>query len=162
METVLFHTLSTPALLLLSLTTLLSHAPAQAEDRSIETELSVAGMSVEGTRDFLDRLKQAVAAHDAESVAALTAFPLEVAIEDKGVEIRDSAQFIDQYASFMTPALAKLIESTRLNELFANYQGAMIGNGALWFGPVCRIDDETQALDKCDNPPIRIITINGL
>jgi hypothetical protein len=130
-------------------------------DAPINERLEVAGMSVSEAEHFLQQLQQAVRQDDRAAVAALADYPIRAAAGDNTLTLKDAADFVAHYPAFMTPALVGLIEQARLDDLFANYQGAMIGNGALWFGPVCKKDGEPQALAACKQPPIRLITING-
>jgi hypothetical protein len=38
------------------------------------------------------------------------------------------------FADVFTPCLKRVIAATRPEDLFANYQGVMLGGGAVWFG----------------------------
>lgn len=119
-------------------------------------------MGVGEARRFLKALKSAVRQDDKAAVAALADYPIGVDAGGKTLTLEDAEAFSAHYAEFMTPALVKLIEGATLDGLFANYQGAMIGNGALWFGPVCKEQGETRPLDACKDPPLRLLRINGV
>ncbi|WP_462321278.1 hypothetical protein [Halochromatium sp.] len=129
---------------------------------ALKQQLAVAGLSLPETRSFLDRLEHAVAQDDREAVAAMSDYPITVAAGKEILTLDSPSRFAARYPDFMTHPLRQLIAEARLENLFANYQGAMLGNGALWFGPVCKQEAEPQNLDACPNPPVLLIRINGL
>jgi hypothetical protein len=131
-------------------------APALAQ------QLQSAGLGVGEAKRFFKALKQAVASGDKAALAAMSDFPITVAVGSGTLTLSDREAFEQHYRAFMTPALAQRVAETRFDELFANYQGVMLGNGAIWFAPVCKQAGEVRPLDACDEPPIRLIRINGL
>jgi len=153
---------STVTLVLLALLLASTPVSARADTPLLQEQLAVAGLSLPETRSFLSRLKHAVAKDDRKAVAAMSDYPISVAVGADAITLDSPDQFVARYADFMTQALRALIAETRLEDLFANAQGAMLGNGALWFGPVCKQHAEPRNLDACANPPIRLIRINGV
>ena len=117
--------------------------------------LAVAGLKEAEVREFLARVKTAAKDRDAQALAKMARYPIEVSISGTSVTIESAEQFVGRYEEFMDSKMTDLIAATTFNHLWANYQGVMIGNGALSFGGLCR-DDE------CEEYDIRILTIDGV
>lgn len=101
------------------------------------------------TQRFLEALKAAVAADDRPGVAALVDYPLKTRMGGKAVTVKDAAHFVAGYDKIMTDKVKKAIGRQTYTQLFANWQGVMIGDGEVWFAP----------LDNSDK--IRITAINN-
>ena len=108
---------------------------------------SSAGTTREEAADFLKALQKAVAVDDREAVAELTAFPLRAWTGRSLVEVPNASSFLLVYPGIFDPSLKDLIAKATVDDVFANYQGVMIGDGRLWFSPV--------------GDRLKIITING-
>jgi hypothetical protein len=106
-------------------------------------------------RDTMTTLQRAVEKHDAEVVAALVSYPIDIDPRTKKVlHIRTPAAFVAQYDSIITPHIAEIVTRQKYNDLFVNDQGAMFGNGEVWISGICR--------DKsCAQTDIRIKTIQN-
>jgi hypothetical protein len=141
---------------------LVSATSTADDDRSMGEQLASAGLTLPETKVFFTKLKHAVATGDRSALAAMARFPLVVAVGTDTVTLADTSAFEQRYADFMTPPLVALVGRTAFDDLFANYQGVMIGNGAIWFGPVCEVNGEPQPLDSCNDAPIRLLRVNGL
>lgn len=98
-------------------------------------------------------LQDAVTADDAETVAALAAYPLVVKVGARR-EIANEADFVAAYESIMTPEIVSAVTAQTYDALFANDQGIMFGNGQVWMSGVCEDDG-------CDVWNVRIITIQS-
>ena len=83
---------------------------------------------------FLTNLQTAVAADDAAGVAQLGRYPAEVVIDKKRRRVRSRAEFEKVYAQLFTPCMKRVVAATRPEDLFANWQGVSLGQGAMWFG----------------------------
>jgi hypothetical protein len=83
---------------------------------------------------FLTNLQTAVAADDAASVAQLARYPAEVMIDKKRRRVRSRAEFEKLYAQLFTPCLKRVVAAAKPEDLFANWQGVSLGQGAIWFG----------------------------
>lgn len=97
---------------------------------------------------FLSDLQKAVATDDAAMVATLASFPVDVFIRKQRRRVRSSAAFQKLYPQIFTPCLKRVIAAARREDLFANWRGVMLGQGAIWFG-------------MQRNGKIRFFTING-
>ena len=100
-----------------------------------------------------ETLQDAVAEGDAETVASLAAYPLVVKVGERR-EIADVDAFVAAYDSIMTDEIAAAVTDQTYDNLFANDQGIMFGNGQVWMSGVC--DD-----DQCASWDVRIITIQS-
>ena len=100
-------------------------------------------------------LQQAVKTHDAQTVAGLVSYPIDINPRTKKtLHIATPEAFIAQYDSIITPHIAEVITKQKYDALFVNYQGAMFGNGELWIAGICR--------DKaCTHTDIRINAIQN-
>lgn len=66
--------------------------------------------------------------------ADLMVYPLRV--NDKGTttEIKTKKEFIAKYDKIMTAKVKKALLAQKVDQLFVNWKGVMIGNGELWMG----------------------------
>ena len=105
-------------------------------------------------RGFLSRLQSAVRANNRRAVANLAALPLRVNFEGGARSYSDRKSIERDFDRIFTPRVKQAILSQRADRLFTNYQGAMIGDGQVWF-------DQTCTNDSCSPPgPVRIKAIN--
>lgn len=95
-----------------------------------------AGTSAKAVTAFLAALQKAVAADDRDAVAGLFSYPARVPLKGRSGKVKNKAELTAAYADIFDPGLKKLIADARLDQVFANSQGVMIGNGRLWFSPV--------------------------
>jgi hypothetical protein len=136
--------------LLLPTLTTAQTAPATltALDKSID--LSV-GNHVR-VQQILTTLQQAVAKHDAATVASLVHYPIKVNPGKKPFTIKNEKAFIKDYDRIITHDIQDAIFKQKYENLFVNSQGAMIGGGEVWVTSFCR--------DKsCKQSDIKIGTI---
>jgi hypothetical protein len=137
--------------------TLLSTTPPRAQnspttltalDKSID--LSV-GDHVK-VHQILTTLQQAVAKHDAATVASLVHYPIKVNPGNKPFLVKNEKAFIKDYDRIVTQDIQAAIFKQKYENLFVNSQGAMIGDGEVWITGFCR--------DKsCKQSDIKIGTI---
>ncbi|MFC4877025.1 hypothetical protein [Microbulbifer halophilus] len=80
-------------------------------------------------------------------------YPFKARIDDRAVTIRDAAHFVEDYDKVFTSKVRKAVSSQTYPNLFANWQGVMIGDGEIWFGGIC--SDET-----CKQQTVRITAVN--
>jgi hypothetical protein len=119
-----------------------------ALDKSID--LSV-GNHVK-VQQLLTTLQQAVAKHDAATVASLVHYPIKVNPGKKPFTVKNEKAFIKDYDDIITHDIQDAILKQKYENLFVNSQGAMIGDGEVWITGFCR--------DKsCKQSDIKIGTI---
>ncbi|HEY6375543.1 MAG TPA: hypothetical protein VIX90_08455 [Edaphobacter sp.] len=103
---------------------------------------------------ILTNLQLAVAKHDAAAVAALVHYPIRVKLHGKPTDINKPQSFIKHYDNIITPDIVDVIAKQKYEDLFVNYQGAMLGEGEVWITGFC-IDN------ACKPPDIKIGTIQS-
>ena len=67
-------------------------------------------------------------------VANLMVYPLRVNSKGKFIEIKTKKDFIAKYDKIMTAQVKKALLAQKLDKVFINSKGVMIGNGDLWMG----------------------------
>jgi hypothetical protein len=100
------------------------------------------------SRTFLSELQNAVKAEDKAKVAAMISYPLLVIDGSRKTHIKTKAEFLNQYDAIFEAHVRQAIARQSAKCLFGNYQGAMIGDGEVWFR-------EQQ------NGTMKIVTVNS-
>jgi hypothetical protein len=85
------------------------------------------------SRAFLTELQNAVKAEDKAKVAAMISYPLLVIHGSLRTRIKTKAEFLGQYEAIFDAHVRQTIAQQSAKCLFGNYQGAMIGDGEVWF-----------------------------
>ncbi len=67
-------------------------------------------------------------------VANLMVYPLKVTNKGKTIEIPNKKDFIKKYDKIMTVKVKKALLAQKLDKVFINSEGVMIGNGQMWMG----------------------------
>ena len=103
---------------------------------------------------FLSRLQSAVRSGNLRAVSALIAFPLRVNTSEGPRTYRDRKSVEGDFGRIFTPRVRQAILNQRPDRLFVRDQGAMIGDGEVWFDQTCRNA-------QCSPPgPVRIKAVN--
>lgn len=105
-------------------------------------------------RRFLSNLQSAIRANNKRGVANLAAVPLRVNFEGGARTYSDRAAIERDFDRIFTPRVKRAILNQRAERLFTNYQGAMIGDGQVWFDQMCPNDSCSPA------GPVRIKAVN--
>lgn len=87
----------------------------------------------EKSRAFLAALQTAVHDGDKTRVASMISYPLMVIHGNRRTRIKTNAQLLGKYDTIFDAPVQKAIAQQSAKCLFGNYQGAMIGNGEVWF-----------------------------
>jgi len=127
-------------------------AGAQTADEVNKTLDELYG-SHEPYHAFFEKLKKAVAENDKQTVASMVDYPFKARINDKAVTIRDAAHFAADYDKVFTTKIKEAVAKQNYQNLFANWQGVMIGDGEVWFSGICNND-------ACEQQTVRIIAVN--
>jgi len=102
---------------------------------------------------FLARLQAAVRADDRAAILGLINYPLRVN-GSRTRTYRDAAAVSRDFDGIFTAKVRRAILAQKAGELFVRDQGAMIGDGEIWF-------DQTCADSSCSSlGPVRIKAIN--
>ena len=85
----------------------------------------------------------------------MVSFPITINPHTKTMmRIATPKAFVASYDKIVTPHIADVIEKQKYENLFVNYQGAMLGSGEIWIAGICK--------DKaCTQSDIRIKTIQN-
>jgi hypothetical protein len=144
-------------------------APAAVADRA-EQRMATGEIFVTGTRlnetkaargavaddnaAFLRRLQARIRANDRAAVARLVSLPLRVNTAGGARTYRDRRSIERDYEAIFTPRVRRAILAQRPSNIFVRDQGAMIGNGEVWFSQTC-------PNAACNPPgPLRITAVN--
>lgn len=117
---------------------------AQTQDRFANS-----GTSEAAVRRSLESLQEAVARDDRQAVAELLSCPCKVWDGRRNVRLRRASDVLSRYDAVFSPELKKTIAAARLEDLFSNWQGVMLGDGRVWFSATA------------PNGPLRLTTINA-
>ncbi|WP_256700884.1 hypothetical protein [Paenibacillus sp. P46E] len=79
-------------------------------------------------------LQKYVKAGKKSDVAHLMLYPLKVNNKGKTIEIKTKKDFIAKYDKIMTAKVKKALLAQKLDKVFINSKGVMVGNGELWMG----------------------------
>lgn len=125
-------------------------APELAAPNALESK--AVGQSPYST--FLSRLQAAVRANDRRSVVAVIDLPLRVNFAGGARVYRDAASVQRDFDRIFTPKVRSAVLGQRPDRLFVRDQGAMVGDGELWFRETCP--------NAACSPqgPVRIVAIN--
>ncbi|MGN7355858.1 hypothetical protein ACTHPF_00740 [Paenibacillus sp. SAF-054] len=83
---------------------------------------------------FFTSVQKAVADGDKEQVADAVLYPLRVNANGTSQNYKDKTAFLADYDSIMTDSVKKALADQKLDTLFVNYKGVMVGSGEIWFG----------------------------
>lgn len=84
--------------------------------------------------EFFGNVRKAVANGNKEQVADAVLYPLRVNENGSSRSYKDKTEFLAAYDQIMTDPVKKALADQKLNTLFVNDQGVMVGNGEIWFG----------------------------
>jgi hypothetical protein len=107
----------------------------------VDTRLSMAGIeNEEAARDFIDRLRTAARQGDQQMLIDMIQYPIKVHHESGSREYRTREELMANFSHVFTPTVLGVIGEAQYETLFINSEGAMIGNGEVWFdgstGPI--------------------------
>lgn len=95
-------------------------------DGSIPTSWKNAGFNdATKFKRFMLGFKNWVKTDQLDSITAHIRFPLKT--------VKSKAEFKQKYSSLFDSSLKKTVEEQRLDRIFRNNNGAMMGNGEIWF-----------------------------
>ncbi|GLQ55753.1 hypothetical protein GCM10010862_30120 [Devosia nitrariae] len=82
-------------------------------------------------------LQHAIAGHDAETVASLVDYPLDVVIDGRRIVIEEEAEFVERYDEIVTDPVEAAVTDQAYADLFVNGDGVMFGDGEVWMSAYC-------------------------
>jgi len=108
--------------------------------------------------EFFSQIKDAFASNDPERIASLVEYPFRRHRRGEVVDIIESAdEFVSKFAEIVTPHVFETVAAQEYEKLFVNYQGVMLGQGAVWYKGICAETPKTE----CNLLRVRVIAING-
>jgi hypothetical protein len=128
-------------------------SPAQAQTAASSQPCPGSTVDLQGadvarrSRAFLSALQTAVSDGDKAKVAAMVSYPLLAIRGNRKTRIKNKAEFLSQYDAIFDAHVRQAIAQQSARCLFGNYQGAMIGDGEVWFS-------------EQPNGTMKIITVN--
>ncbi|MGH6848382.1 MAG: hypothetical protein ACREC0_13385 [Methylocella sp.] len=128
----------------------LTFGPALAGAQSeVDSQFAMAGINnPKDARSFLEHLKMAEQNEDHDALAALVHYPLAMYDNGKVIKIyRSRNALLKNFNAIFTPKVLKAIRDAKFETLFVRDQGAMIGDGEIWF-----VGWNGQVLIKTINP----------
>ncbi|MFO1520084.1 MAG: hypothetical protein U1F57_10555 [bacterium] len=111
---------------------------------------SIAGFDDgEKVKSFVEHLRQLATQDKREEIAALIRFPLNIIVAGHRIALRNRRDFLKHYDQAFNAKVKEALARQDSSNLFANWQGAMIGNGEIWLRPSPK------------SPFVQIIAINN-
>ena len=83
---------------------------------------------------FANKFKEAVVNKDRNTVASMILYPTKAILKNKAVIINNEKGFLELYDDIFDKDLNSKIANADTHNMFANYQGVMLGDGEVWFG----------------------------
>jgi hypothetical protein len=122
-------------------------AAPPAEKPTLSARLDVAGIREAEGRRFLTDLQAAVSARDRDAIVRLVRYPFRRFDHGKvSKAYATPAALLADFDRVFTPRVLDALKQAKFDDLFFNYRGGMVADGALWF-------------DQCDDG-VRIIAVN--
>ncbi|BAU28049.1 hypothetical protein DFP93_101125 [Aneurinibacillus soli] len=94
---------------------------------------------------FFVKFQTLVAKGDKKGVADYMKYP--VVVNGKKTTNRTKKQFIKNYDKIFTPKVKKALADQKVEDLFVNAQGVMVGDGEIWFGVSTQKPEQYQVID---------------
>jgi hypothetical protein len=105
-------------------------------------------------QQFLPKLQAALRENDRRAIIKLVGLPLRVNFESGAEVYRDRQSVVRDFDRIFTARVREAVLGQQPGSLFERDQGAMVGNGQLWFRKTC----PNRA---CSPPgPVRIVAVN--
>ena len=116
-----------------------------------------------GALAFFRRFQSALQSNDRQTIAALVAYPVLTSINHKQVRIRNQQQLLAHFDDIFDAGVRCSILSATEKDIWGNWQGFMVGHGAVWFDGIIPRGErpDTKAPDYWTKYPFKIKTINN-
>lgn len=100
---------------------------------------------------FFVKFQTAFGHDDRNGVAAMVAYPLRVHLNGKTGFIRNKQQLLANYDKVFDPVMRCAVLSAKKEDVWGNWQGFTINEGAVWW----------EASGMSDNAPFKLRTVNN-
>jgi hypothetical protein len=116
-----------------------------------------------GAIAFFDRVHMALEHDDRQALASLINYPLRTSIDHKQTMVRNRQQFLAHFEEIFDKGVRCEVLSARENDVWGNWQGFMVGGGAIWFDGIIPRGKhpDPDAPDYWTKYPFKIKTINN-
>jgi hypothetical protein len=126
------------------------------EQESVGERLKIAGLKEQDVKPFFEAIQKAVEQSDAIALSKMVKYPITLKNpKGKTVKVFTSKEFVASYPQFITSQWKKAVLRQKYKELFANWQGVMIGRGEIWFSGICMSE-------PCSKYELKITGMNPL
>ncbi len=107
----------------------------EAPTETIAQRLAVAGIdNPQSAKDFIAQMNTAAAENDRDAIANLIHYPFTTYNVGEPVKTYTTpTELLADFDQIVTPAVLTAMSQATYDDLFANYQGAMIDHGTVWF-----------------------------
>lgn len=96
-----------------------------------------------GDKVFCEQIKKAVLTNNVEWLSGVISYPLTLKQNGNSIILNSSSDFKKRSADILTPLLKSSVQNQSPDSLFKNWQGVMIGNGAIWFSGIKEKSDKS-------------------
>ena len=112
---------------------LLTSGQQAGEGLVTERIRDVAGLDVEASKQFFERLKQAILSGNRLAVSKMMRYPLKANISDHRCKsVASPEEFLQHYDEIINKSVVKAIRDQEFSKLFINSRGIMVGRGEFW------------------------------
>jgi hypothetical protein len=127
-----------------------SVSPSTA-DTDVQTEANpyeVAGITdPEKFNEIFRNVQDLAAKDDKQGLAAYVLYPMLLNKDGKNEKIADQKAFIANYDRIFTMHVKATLQHQKIEKLFVNYKGVMVGEGEVWFGVTDKGDIGIQSVN---------------
>ncbi|MBW4518898.1 MAG: hypothetical protein KME16_04240 [Scytolyngbya sp. HA4215-MV1] len=100
----------------------------------IDRSLELSGIDPQAAKEFVAKLRSAAIKSDRKALVALVRFPFTTyANGHPKLTYRRAQDLLHDFHRVFTPKVLRAMRQAEYARLFVNAQGAMIGNGEVWF-----------------------------
>jgi uncharacterized protein YecT (DUF1311 family) len=116
-----------------------------------------------GALVFFQKLQAALKADDRETVANLVNYPLRTIQKGKPAKVNNRQAFLANFDGVFDESIRCAVLSANANEVWGNYSGFTVGNGAVWFDGIIPKGEvpDTKAPDYWTKYPFKVVTLNN-
>ena len=103
--------------------------------------------------NFAQKIVSLVKENKKDSLAELVAYPINIKIDSKKMNIANSSAFVKNYDKIMTPNLKKNIEKAKTTDMFVSADGVMLGGDSnnIWFRDITENDKQVLKIIGINN-----------
>lgn len=87
---------------------------------------------------FYDEMKEAILKKEKDKLANMVHYPLWVYVQKKRrftrAPMKTPKDFMAHIKGILIPKVVAVVEEQKMENIFCNYQGVMLGNGEIWLG----------------------------